>query len=163
MFDIGFLEIIVILVIALIVIGPERMPEVARKIGQFMGKTKRFIHSMKENSEITETVRDLQNSMNIEEEKRNLESVSETLQDDFSKIQDEFGIDQEITRPFDSEDPPAFSGTQFNKAPEQPKLATVEDSDVPTASEASSKASAKTSEPDAAISSESTPESSSKP
>lgn len=162
MFDIGFLEIIVILVIALIVIGPERMPEVARKIGQFMGKTKRFINSMKENSEITETVRDLQNSMNIEEEKRNLESVSETLQDDFSKIQDEFGIDQEITRPFTSEEPTAFSGTQFNKAPEQPKLETVEESDAPIAPQANSKASAKTSEPDATISSESTPKSSSK-
>ena len=128
MFDIGFLEIIVIMVIALIVIGPERMPEVARKIGQFMGKTKRFINSMKENSEITETVRDLQNSMNLEEEKRNLESVSDTLQDDFSKIQDEFGIDQEISRPFDSDEPTAFSGTHFNKAPAQPKMPSPDES-----------------------------------
>jgi len=44
MFDIGFLEIIVILVITLMVIGPERMPEVARKMGQFIGKTRRFIN-----------------------------------------------------------------------------------------------------------------------
>ncbi|MDG4811400.1 Sec-independent protein translocase protein TatB [Hydrogenovibrio sp. 3SP14C1] len=163
MFDIGFLEIIVILVIALIVIGPERMPEVARKIGQFMGKTKRFINSMKENSEITETVRDLQNSMNIEEEKRNLESVSETLQDDFSKIQDEFGIDQEISRPFTSEEPTAFSGTQFNKAPAQPKLPTDEESEIPSTPEESNKTPAKTDKSDASMSSESTPESSSKP
>ena len=46
MFDIGFLEILVILIIALMVIGPARMPEVARKIGAFTGKTKRFINSM---------------------------------------------------------------------------------------------------------------------
>lgn len=130
MFDIGFLEIIVIMVIALIVIGPERMPEVARKIGQFMGKTKRFINSMKENSEITETVRDLQHSMNLDEEKKHLEGVRETLHDDFSKIQDEFGIDQEISRPFNSEEPTAFSGTQFNKAPAQPKLPTNEESET---------------------------------
>ena len=48
MFDIGFLEIMVILIIALLVIGPERMPELARKIGSFMGRMRRFINSVKE-------------------------------------------------------------------------------------------------------------------
>lgn len=161
MFDIGFLEIIVIMVIALIVIGPERMPEVARKIGQFMGKTKRFINSMKENSEITETVRDLQNSMNLEEEKRNLESVSDTLHDDFSKIQDEFGIDQEISRPFNSDEPTAFSGTQFNKPPAQPKMPPPEESTSSTP-ETNTKETEKNSPSDVSASSDSTPESSNK-
>lgn len=121
MFDIGFLEIIVILVITLLVIGPERMPEVARKIGQFMGKTKRFINSMKENSEITETVREIQQSMNLEEEKKHIESVTGSLQDDFTHIREEFGIDEDIARPtFGGEEPPAAVGNQFNKAPAQP-------------------------------------------
>lgn len=123
MFDIGFLEILVVLIIALIVIGPERMPEVARKIGQFTSKVKRFVNSMKEDSEITSAVRELQDSMNIEDEKRHLEEVTDSLQDDFSQMQEEWGIDEEISRPtFGGSEPAPHTGTQFNKAPAQPEL-----------------------------------------
>lgn len=121
MFDIGFLEIIVILVITLIVIGPERMPEVARKIGQFIGKTKRFINSVKDNSEISETVRELQHSMNLEEERKKIESVTHDLQDDLTHMQDDFGID-ELSRPFGQDPNQTAEGSQFNKAPTQPVL-----------------------------------------
>lgn len=134
MFDIGFLEIIVILIIALLVIGPERMPEVARKIGQFVGKTKRFIHSVKENSELTDTVREIQQSMNLEEEKRHLEEVSESLQNDFSHIQEDMGIDQEISRPtFGGEEAPSVTGSQYNRAPAQPMLPADKEKNAPTA------------------------------
>ncbi len=121
MFDIGFLEIIVILVITLLVIGPERMPEVARKIGQFVGKTRRFINSVKDNSEISETVRELQDSMNLEEEKRSLEEVTGSLQEDLSKIEQQFEVDEAISRPFGQDDATTAIGSQFNKAPAQPK------------------------------------------
>lgn len=47
MFDIGFSELFMILVIALIVIGPERLPAVARKIGRFIGKAKRTFENVK--------------------------------------------------------------------------------------------------------------------
>jgi sec-independent protein translocase protein TatB len=43
MFDIGFWEFALIGVIALIVIGPERMPAVARGAGKYIGKAKHFI------------------------------------------------------------------------------------------------------------------------
>lgn len=118
MFDIGFLEIIVILVITLLVIGPERMPEVARKIGQFVGKTKRFINSVKESSEITDAVKEIQDSMNLEEEKKSFDKVTSGLQDDLSQIQQQFEIDEDISRPFAQTEGAAAS--QFNKAPSQP-------------------------------------------
>lgn len=122
MFDIGFLEIIIIMVIALIVIGPERMPEVARKIGQFTGKTKRFINSMKEDSEISKTLHEIQDSVNLEEHKREIESVTNSLQEDLSRIENEWDvdIDQEISRPFERDETKPMSGNQFNKAPQQP-------------------------------------------
>lgn len=47
MFDIGFSELFMILVIALIVIGPERLPAVARKMGRFIGKAKRTFENVK--------------------------------------------------------------------------------------------------------------------
>jgi sec-independent protein translocase protein TatB len=47
MFDIGFTEIMVVMLVALLVIGPERLPGLARKAGLLMGKAKRFISSVK--------------------------------------------------------------------------------------------------------------------
>ena len=47
MFDIGFLELTVIAVVALIVIGPERLPEVARTVGAWVGRFRRFVSNVK--------------------------------------------------------------------------------------------------------------------
>ena len=47
MFDIGFWEISLILVVMLIVIGPERLPGVVRKIGLWIGKARRMVAEVK--------------------------------------------------------------------------------------------------------------------
>ena len=47
MFDIGFSELLVIGVVALIVIGPERLPRVARTIGHLMGRMQRYVADVK--------------------------------------------------------------------------------------------------------------------
>ena len=47
MFDIGFWELLVIGVVALLVIGPERLPKVARTAGLWVGRARRFVVSVK--------------------------------------------------------------------------------------------------------------------
>src|SRR5271155_2037112 len=47
MFDIGFSEIMVIAVVALIVIGPERLPKVARTLGHMFGRLQRYVNEVK--------------------------------------------------------------------------------------------------------------------
>ena len=47
MFDIGFTELMVIGVVALIVIGPERLPGVARTIGHLAGRLQRYVADVK--------------------------------------------------------------------------------------------------------------------
>ena len=47
MFDIGFWEVILTMVIALIVVGPERLPRVARTTGLWIGKIRGFVASVK--------------------------------------------------------------------------------------------------------------------
>ena len=47
MFDIGFTEMMVIGVVALVVIGPERMPKVARTAGILMGRMQRYVAGVK--------------------------------------------------------------------------------------------------------------------
>lgn len=47
MFDFGFSEMLVIGVIALVVLGPERLPVVARTAGEWIGKAQRFVAQVK--------------------------------------------------------------------------------------------------------------------
>jgi sec-independent protein translocase protein TatB len=47
MFDIGFTELMVIAVVALIVIGPERLPKVARTVGLLFGRMQRYVNDVK--------------------------------------------------------------------------------------------------------------------
>ena len=47
MFDIGFSELLVIGVVALIVIGPERLPRVARTAGHLYGRFQRYVSDVK--------------------------------------------------------------------------------------------------------------------
>lgn len=44
MFDIGFWELVVVAIVALLVVGPERLPDLARDAGMWMGKIRRFIN-----------------------------------------------------------------------------------------------------------------------
>ena len=47
MFDVSFSELIVIGIVALVVIGPERLPKVARTAGHLMGRLQRYVNDVK--------------------------------------------------------------------------------------------------------------------
>ena len=47
MFDVSFTELVVIGVVALIVIGPERLPKVARTAGLLLGRLQRYVNDVK--------------------------------------------------------------------------------------------------------------------
>ncbi|MCB1908690.1 MAG: twin-arginine translocase subunit TatB [Rhodocyclaceae bacterium] len=47
MFDIGFSELMLIGLVALIVIGPERLPKVARTVGHVLGRVQRYVADVK--------------------------------------------------------------------------------------------------------------------
>ena len=58
MFDIGFSELMVIAVVALVVIGPERLPRVARTVGALLGRGQRYVNELKA---------DIQSEVDLEE------------------------------------------------------------------------------------------------
>lgn len=47
MFDIGFSELLIIGLVALVVIGPERLPRVARTLGHLFGRMQRYVNDVK--------------------------------------------------------------------------------------------------------------------
>ncbi len=77
MFDIGFWEVTFIAIIALVVIGPERLPTVARQAGRWYGKMQRFITSVK--SDIEQELRTAELKQIMEEQKAELDQLKQTL------------------------------------------------------------------------------------
>lgn len=66
MFDIAFSELIVVGIVALIVIGPEKLPKLARTAGLLMGRAQRYINDIKSDisSELRfEDIQKLQNEI----------------------------------------------------------------------------------------------------
>lgn len=51
MFDIGFSELLLVGIIALIVLGPERLPKAARSVGMFFGKIRRMMNNVQQEME----------------------------------------------------------------------------------------------------------------
>lgn len=47
MFDVGFSEMLVIAVVALVVIGPEKLPGVAKTVGAWFGRLQRYVNDVK--------------------------------------------------------------------------------------------------------------------
>lgn len=69
MFDIGFSEILVIAVVALVVIGPERLPGVARTLGHLFGRMQRYVNDVKA---------DIQREIELDELKKFKQEVETT-------------------------------------------------------------------------------------
>ena len=82
MFDIGFSELMVIGVVALLVIGPEKLPKVARTLGHLLGRAQRYVNDVKSDinreiqldelkklqSQVTDSARALEDSVRKEYE-----------------------------------------------------------------------------------------------
>lgn len=80
MFDIGFSELILIGVVALVVIGPDRLPAAARVTGLWVGRIKRGFTSIKEDVErelgADEIRRELHNEGILEKERKMLKETA---------------------------------------------------------------------------------------
>ncbi len=82
MFEVGFSEILLVLVIALVVVGPERLPEVARGIGSMIGKVKRFIDNVRNETDLQGEIANLRRELDLSKEASQLQNLSESLKND---------------------------------------------------------------------------------
>lgn len=89
MFDIGFSELMVIAVVALIVIGPERLPKVARTAGLLSGRLRRYVGDVKA---------DISREMQLEELKRMQQEVADRVMSaEISVKQEIHSVTQEVS------------------------------------------------------------------
>ena len=83
MFDLGFSELVVIALVALIVIGPERLPRVARTIGHLVGRLQRYVSDVKA---------DINREMELDE----LRKMRDSMQSAASEMESSF--DAEVSK-----------------------------------------------------------------
>ena len=85
MFDIGFWEFALIGVITLLVVGPERMPGIAKKAGVYVGKAKRFIAKIQD--EVSDEIEadKLKEHLNLNEQDVNILSDTKDALSDIKK------------------------------------------------------------------------------
>ena len=83
MFDIGFSELVVVGVVALIVIGPERLPKVARTAGHLLGRFQRYASSVKS---------DISREMQMDELRKVGEGFKESIESTVSEVQSQANV-----------------------------------------------------------------------
>lgn len=103
MFEVGFSEICMVALVALLVIGPEKLPKVARMTGFWVAKSKRMLASVKQ--EINE-------ELQAEELRQSLKN--QTGVNEFKKILDDTSNDLRSIKDSISQKPEASNLTQKN-------------------------------------------------
>jgi sec-independent protein translocase protein TatB len=81
MFDIGFTELMVIALVALIVLGPERLPEVARTLGRWAGRAQRFMEKVRQDIDRELKSEELEKIKKLEEELNETRTLIENSSD----------------------------------------------------------------------------------
>lgn len=109
MFDFSIGELGVIGVVALVVLGPERMPKVARTIGEWIGKAQRYVNEVK--SDINREM-ELAELKKLQEEAK---SAAQSLQASMQGIQADLSrTASELKNPIDTSSPaPAISADAY--------------------------------------------------
>ncbi len=79
MFDIGFSELLLVAVIALVVLGPERLPSAARTVGTWVGRARRMMNQL--NQEIDKQIKleELREKLRQEGDTLGAEKIQETV------------------------------------------------------------------------------------
>jgi len=79
MFEASFLEMLVIGVLALVIVGPERLPGIARKVGKWVAKARALVNTTKTDIERELRADEMRNMLVMQEEKiRNLQNSFDT-------------------------------------------------------------------------------------
>lgn len=94
MFDFGFWEVVLVLIVALLVVGPEKLPQLARTTGMWVGRLKRMASNMKEELEDEFEATRLKQMLDdqqaeIKELKGMLKDTQKGIEKDFEETQSE--------------------------------------------------------------------------
>lgn len=121
MFDIGFSELFVIGVVALVVIGPERLPKVARTAGVLFGRLQRYVTQVKADisremdaAELGKVKTEFENA--ARSFKSDVESRATDVEREMREAQD--SIERELAAKSEAESQPPRDATLVSEPPQ---------------------------------------------
>ena len=133
MFDIGFSELLVIAVVALLVIGPEKLPKVARTAGVMFGRLQRYVNDVKA---------DIQREVELDELKKlrsQFEDAAKSVEQSVSEVDKEVrAVSDDLNRSIG--DPAAASGASPSETAFAPDVALPPPADSPAPPKTSTEA-----------------------
>ena len=91
MFDMGFTELMLIGIVALVVIGPERLPGVARTAGKYVGRLKRFMTTVK--ADVEQELRADELRQILSDQQSELDSLKDSITEAGRGVEKDFGLD----------------------------------------------------------------------
>ncbi|MBU4321376.1 MAG: Sec-independent protein translocase protein TatB [Thermodesulfovibrionales bacterium] len=100
MFDIGMQELILIFIVALLVFGPKRLPELGRTIGKGMAEIKKAVHGVKE--QMDSELRDIKDPLSSVKEQ--IDSELRDIKDPLSHLDVPGKTEKEATTAKDSKE-----------------------------------------------------------
>ncbi|MDT3708276.1 MAG: Sec-independent protein translocase protein TatB [Thiobacillus sp.] len=125
MFDIGFTELLVIGVVALIVIGPERLPKVARTAGHLYGRMQRYVSSVKS---------DISREIQLDEMRKVGQSFKESVESVASDVEQQATVVDDYLRNEASnvsKAVEAMGATEGERPVTEPAMTQIEASETP--------------------------------
>ena len=81
MFDIGFSELLIVAVLSLIVMGPERLPETVRTISLWFGRLRQFLSAARTEIEDEVGIDEIRRHLQTDQIKRDLEKSKKLIED----------------------------------------------------------------------------------
>mgnify|MGYP000844847363 FL=1 len=138
MFDVGFSEVVIIAIIALVILGPERLPKVARTLGFWVGRARRMVADVKADidremreseladlrklgDDITDVKDEIEKAGNDATDDSGIASVADSIRESAENIQSTLDVAAEVAesgardatpeKPEESESPAATDST----------------------------------------------------
>ena len=93
MFDVGFSEVVIIAIIALVILGPERLPKVARTLGFWVGKARRMVADVKTDIDREMRESELADLRKLGDE---ISDVKNEFQSAAGKVADDSGVESVV-------------------------------------------------------------------
>ena len=149
MFDVGFQELTLIGVIALIVVGPERLPKMARTLGLWMGKIRYYVGQVKS---------DIEREVRAQELKEMLDKPAGGLDDLYKVAEETKGTLKEATGALEEAKAAIESAPASISTPNEPAAGSIFPTELPGPSAGSAQIGPEPADPPVTVSTETAPE-----
>ena len=120
MFDIGFSELLMIAIVALIVIGPQRLPTVARTLGHLFGRMQRYVNDVKADIAREMEMAELKKLQTTMEDAAN--AFQGSVQKEVSETESEFNKLAQAVQPVPDPSPASAPAPPASAEPASPQL-----------------------------------------